>query len=125
MLYEVITPRLQWSPDGTHLAFGGNIPADDKGYLLLSLDTDSGVVTELSDGIFPVVGTADVIAWGVITSYSIHYTKLYDETFTMNDYAGKVVLVETMAIWCPRITSYNVCYTKLLRCRLHLLTRPG
>jgi thiol-disulfide isomerase/thioredoxin len=22
-------------------------------------------------------------------------------TFTMNDYAGKVVLVETMAIWCP------------------------
>lgn len=23
------------------------------------------------------------------------------ETFTMNDYAGKVILVETMAIWCP------------------------
>jgi len=23
------------------------------------------------------------------------------ESFTMNDYAGKVVLVETMAIWCP------------------------
>jgi len=23
------------------------------------------------------------------------------ETFTMNDYAGKVVLVETMAMWCP------------------------
>ncbi len=23
------------------------------------------------------------------------------ETFTVNDYAGKVVLVETMAIWCP------------------------
>jgi cytochrome oxidase Cu insertion factor (SCO1/SenC/PrrC family) len=23
------------------------------------------------------------------------------QTFTMNDYAGKVVLVETMAIWCP------------------------
>ena len=23
------------------------------------------------------------------------------EVFTMNDYAGKVVLVETMAIWCP------------------------
>ena len=22
-------------------------------------------------------------------------------TFTMNDYAGKVVLIETMAIWCP------------------------
>lgn len=26
------------------------------------------------------------------------------ETFTMNDYAGKVVLVETMAIWCPNCT---------------------
>jgi thiol-disulfide isomerase/thioredoxin len=23
------------------------------------------------------------------------------ETFTMNDYAGKVVLLETMAVWCP------------------------
>jgi cytochrome oxidase Cu insertion factor (SCO1/SenC/PrrC family) len=23
------------------------------------------------------------------------------DTFTMNDYAGKVVLLETMAIWCP------------------------
>src|SRR5690242_18363765 len=23
------------------------------------------------------------------------------ETFTMNDYAGKLVLLETMAIWCP------------------------
>ncbi len=23
------------------------------------------------------------------------------ETFSMNDYAGKVVLLETMAIWCP------------------------
>lgn len=23
------------------------------------------------------------------------------ETFTMNDFAGKVVLMETMAIWCP------------------------
>jgi thiol-disulfide isomerase/thioredoxin len=24
-----------------------------------------------------------------------------DKTFTMNDYAGKVILLETMAIWCP------------------------
>jgi cytochrome oxidase Cu insertion factor (SCO1/SenC/PrrC family) len=23
------------------------------------------------------------------------------QTFTMNDYAGKVVLIETMAMWCP------------------------
>ena len=26
------------------------------------------------------------------------------ETFTMNDYAGKVILLETMAIWCPNCT---------------------
>lgn len=26
------------------------------------------------------------------------------ETFSMNDYAGKVVLLETMAIWCPNCT---------------------
>jgi WD40 repeat protein len=58
-------PRLQWSPDGTHIAFGGNIPADDKGYLLLALDTESGIFTELSDGIFPAMGMADVIAWGL------------------------------------------------------------
>jgi peroxiredoxin len=26
------------------------------------------------------------------------------ETFTVNDYAGKVVLLETMAMWCPNCT---------------------
>ena len=58
-------PRLVWSPDSTHLAFGGNIPGDDKGYLLLALDVDTGVFTELSDGIFPALGNPDVIAWGL------------------------------------------------------------
>lgn len=58
-------PRLVWSPGGTHLAFGGNVPGDDKGYLLLALDLASGVFTELSDGIYPALGSADVIAWGL------------------------------------------------------------
>lgn len=58
-------PRLIWSPDGTHLAFGGNIPEDEKGYLLLALDTDSGIFTELSNGIYPALGSPDVIAWGL------------------------------------------------------------
>ena len=58
-------PRLQWSPDGTHLAFGGNVPADDKGYLLLALDTNTGTFTELSNGIYPAAGSADVMAWGL------------------------------------------------------------
>jgi len=56
---------LIWSPDGTHIAFGGNIPGDDKGYLLLALDTETGIFTELSNGIFPALGTSDVIAWGL------------------------------------------------------------
>lgn len=59
-------PRLLWSPDSTHLAFGGNIPGDDKGYLLLALDIESGVFTELSNGIYPALGTADPIAWGLL-----------------------------------------------------------
>lgn len=57
-------PRLVWSPDGTHIAFGGNVQNDDKGYLLLALDTQDGTLTELSNGIFPALGAPDVIGWG-------------------------------------------------------------
>ena len=59
--------------------------------------------------------------WCVITSYSIHYTKLYEVK-------GNVVAeAPAVTIALPdftarggdqfnfRITSYNVCYTKLLR----------
>jgi hypothetical protein len=58
-------PRLIWSPDGTTLVFGGNVQNDDKGYLLLALDTTTGIFTELSNGVFPALGTADAIAWGL------------------------------------------------------------
>lgn len=58
------TPRIAWSPDSTHLAFGANIPGDDKGYLLLTLNIETGIFTELSNGIFPALGKADIIAWG-------------------------------------------------------------
>lgn len=57
-------PRLIWSPDSTHIAFGGNVPNDDKGYLLLALNTEDGVFTELSNGIYPALGAPDVIGWG-------------------------------------------------------------
>jgi hypothetical protein len=59
------TPRLMWSPDSTHIAFVANIPNDDKGYLLLALNTETGVFTELSNGVFPALGRADLIAWGL------------------------------------------------------------
>jgi Tol biopolymer transport system component len=58
-------PRLIWSPDSTHVAFGGNVPGDDKGYLLLALDINSGVFTQLSEGIFPTVNGPDPVAWGL------------------------------------------------------------
>lgn len=58
-------PRLVWSPDGTHLAFGGNVPGDDRGYLLMTLNLETGLFTWLSEGIFPVLGAPDVVAWGI------------------------------------------------------------
>lgn len=58
------TPRLVWSPEGTHVAFAGNIPEDNRGYLLLALNTQSGIFTELSEGLFPALGIAQVTAWG-------------------------------------------------------------
>lgn len=57
--------RLVWSPDGTHLALAGNVPGDDRGYLLLALNLENGVFTELSEGIFPALGRPDVVAWGL------------------------------------------------------------
>ena len=59
------TPRVVWSPDGTHLAFGGNVPNDNKGYLLLVLNVASGQITEMSDGIYPTYGAPNVISWGL------------------------------------------------------------
>jgi dipeptidyl aminopeptidase/acylaminoacyl peptidase len=57
-------PTLVWSPDSTHLAFGGNVEGDGRGYLLLALNVETGQFTELSDGIFPALGQPDVLAWG-------------------------------------------------------------
>jgi WD40 repeat protein len=57
-------PRLIWSPGSTHLALGGNVPGDDKGYLLLALDIQSGIFTVLSEGIYPTLGGANPVAWG-------------------------------------------------------------
>ena len=84
----------------------------------------------------------------VITSYSIHYTKLYEiflpfyarlvdsaqefvevdflkgQTIRLGERRFEVSILTTKLpgsdvdayfVHCPRITSYNVCYTKLLR----------
>ena len=66
----------------------------------------------------------------VITSYSIHYTKLYDFDFKVFNFlqavfqrlgfgfTGALKFLsgnDVYEIGDSRITSYNVCYTKLLR----------
>lgn len=57
--------RLVWSPDSSHIAFAGNVVGDEKGYLLLALNITTGIITELSDGIFPAPAIPDVVAWGL------------------------------------------------------------
>ena len=61
-----------------------------------------------------------VVAELVITSYSIHYTKLYDGGHAQPGAArfGTERVHGHQQLECggtDRITSYNVCYTKLLR----------
>ena len=54
----------------------------------------------------------------VITSYSIHYTKLYDMNISCRVFPREYPLEKQSCkiLQEPtRITSYNVCYTKLLR----------
>ena len=56
--------------------------------------------------IAPTVTTDPAAATATAASkwdwFSVELTDVQTgETFTMNDFAGKVVLVETMAIWCP------------------------
>ena len=66
----------------------------------------------------------------VITSYSIHYTKLYEALHLMKPYRNEMKLIASGGVRSgidtacnsraspgSRITSYNVCYTKLLRLR--------
>ncbi len=57
-------PSLIWSPDGTHLAFAGAVPGDEQGYHLLAMDITSGALTSLSVGVYPALGSPEVIAWG-------------------------------------------------------------
>ena len=60
------------------------------------------------------------VAGIVITSYSIHYTKLYEG---LRRQPGRRTLTRAGSPKWPRITSYNVCYTKLLRLCLSCAAR--
>ena len=74
----------------------------------------------MSDGTRNVNGTRNPVAQlmqradkSVITSYSIHYTKLYDIQTDTETYP--IGGIQDLSKVFRRITSYNVCYTKLLR----------
>lgn len=58
-------PRLIWSPDGSHVAFAGNPPDDARGSLLLAVDVETGVFTELTDGMSNLLGRPNILAWGL------------------------------------------------------------
>jgi len=61
-------------------------------FVLVISACGSAAVTET-----PVVAESETPEW-----FSMELTDVQTgETFTMNDYAGKVVLLETMAMWCP------------------------
>nr|MCU0474596.1 hypothetical protein [Anaerolineae bacterium] len=58
-------PRLMWSPDGTHIAFAGDLENDGRGFILFALDVSEGVFYEMSAGVYPALGAANVLAWGL------------------------------------------------------------
>ena len=58
-------PHLVWSPDSTHLSFALDLPEDGQSaLLLLALNTETGALTLLNNGISPFVGYPKVVAWG-------------------------------------------------------------
>lgn len=59
-----VPPSLAWSPDSSHIAFGGDREGDSAGILLLALNVESGIFYQLSDGLSPFVGHPLVVAWG-------------------------------------------------------------
>ena len=135
------TLGMQWQPAPFHiLDFTVGLPV----YQYLNgpqLETDYRVMLTW----YIEVPTRKSIRYGVITSYSIHYTKLYEADGGVVAelegnrgveivgvelrFDGVIVAHPVVIIVCfqsercvdskpePRITSYNVCYTKLLRGR--------
>jgi WD40 repeat protein len=57
-------PRLVWSPDSSHIAFGSDIEDNPRGNLIIALNLASGEFIELSSGVNAALGTPDLVAWG-------------------------------------------------------------
>ena len=131
---EDLTDSLQKAADESfnNAVVDGDMSTNDTVYVLAN--AQSGVKY------------TDCKAEFVITSYSIHYTKLYDKAefdgalahvskelakMIVSDGEGAKKLIEATVYGAEtkedaknRITSYNVCYTKLLRATQVLKTIP-
>ena len=87
------------------------------------IDMLSAQPDQVAEQISNLIGTPNVI-----TSYSIHYTKLYEIGFVrfphLTDGLDRRAFHPGIANYdCERnrITSYNVCYTKLLRMAVRVM----
>ena len=112
MLYEVITKpaiygnRIVWS-------------ADDNVYLW---DISTSTQTKIGKGSNPDIYDAKVVYYSYSEDPEADITiRMYDidtkEKITVASYGDPNIprIWGTKVIWSDRITSYNVCYTKLLR----------
>ena len=119
MLYEVITGQKETA--NKKIVF-----ASDATWPPMEFVNESGDIVGFDMDLLAAVAKEA----GVITSYSIHYTKLYENPLltAMLDKKKSYNLVELSNYLSDyidfhfrheeemfRITSYNVCYTKLLR----------
>lgn len=94
--------------------------------LLTSCAPAQSPVTPLPTSASVQTGTATAVPTKAATATAVTRPEWFDmkltdvqtgKTFTINDYAGKVVLVNTMAAWCPTCT-VQAAYIYHLRDRL-------
>lgn len=57
-------PGLIWSPAGQYIAFGVDVPGDERPALMLALDVGTGTYYEITDGMYAAYGTYDPVMWG-------------------------------------------------------------
>ena len=88
----------------------------------LALFTVIGAEKGLSNGL-GILGTAVMATLTGVGGGVIRDILVIEIPFILKEEIYAVLCLSGGLIYC-RITSYNVCYTKLLRCRLHNLPDP-
>jgi cytochrome oxidase Cu insertion factor (SCO1/SenC/PrrC family) len=77
--------------------------------LVSASPTSGGEMTEATTTLTETVSPTPIPEWFGIEMTDV----LTGETFTINDYAGNVILLETMAVWCPNCIFQQHEVTKL------------